>query len=323
MLRLNGDLIADLEGTVYIIGRKTVALKSVSLPLLRVLKLLRDGISIEAISCNKENKSIWDLVVVLSKHELVVRVDKTVNELQSRSAAFLSRMSTPPDLALNNLLSMRVVLLGCGGIGANVAYYLATSGVRSFLLLDFDSVNASNLNRQFPYRKSDLLRKKTEALRSYILETNSDAEVDIVDKEVRCCQDLDCLGDQIDLIVCGIDSPAVRIKLWVAQYSIDTKVDVVFTGVGYDTISVGPLLVSSRCKERYREELLQRLANINISTVEPAVGSLGSINAYATSILSSQIIAHYGGFRDSLILNSELILDPWSLSHLDRYCYES
>ncbi len=52
---------------------------------------------------------------------------------------------------------------GIGGIGSNVAVHLARAGLNDFLLVDFDRVEASNLNRQF-YFHDQIGLAKTEAL---------------------------------------------------------------------------------------------------------------------------------------------------------------
>ncbi|MGI6657536.1 MAG: sulfur carrier protein ThiS adenylyltransferase ThiF [Desulfobulbus sp.] len=58
---------------------------------------------------------------------------------------------------------MRVGIAGVGGIGSNVAAVLVRSGIRRLTLVDFDRVEASNLNRQF-YFADQVGRLKVEAL---------------------------------------------------------------------------------------------------------------------------------------------------------------
>lgn len=63
---------------------------------------------------------------------------------------------------------MKVGIAGVGGIGSNVAVSLLRAGVTSLLLVDFDRVEASNLNRQF-YFADQLGRPKVAALRENLL----------------------------------------------------------------------------------------------------------------------------------------------------------
>ena len=69
------------------------------------------------------------------------------------------------------LRSARVAIAGLGGLGSNIAVSLTRAGVGELLLVDFDRVEISNLNRQ-QYDTGDLGRLKTEALRERLLRIN-------------------------------------------------------------------------------------------------------------------------------------------------------
>ncbi len=65
------------------------------------------------------------------------------------------------------LRTVTVGIAGLGGLGSNVAVALARSGVGRLILVDYDRVEASNLNRQ-QYMRTDVGRLKTEALAEYL-----------------------------------------------------------------------------------------------------------------------------------------------------------
>ena len=65
----------------------------------------------------------------------------------------------------------RVGIAGLGGLGSHIAVMLARSGIGRLHLVDFDTVDLSNLNRQ-EYRIAHLGRPKTDALREQLLEIN-------------------------------------------------------------------------------------------------------------------------------------------------------
>jgi len=81
------------------------------------------------------------------------------------------------------LKKAKVCILGLGGLGSNVATLLARAGIGSLKLVDFDIVEASNLNRQ-QYRISHIGLKKTEAIRTIIKEINPFVEVETLDIKV-------------------------------------------------------------------------------------------------------------------------------------------
>lgn len=64
-----------------------------------------------------------------------------------------------------------VGIAGLGGLGSNIAVFLARLGVGRLVLVDFDTVEVSNLNRQH-YTMRDLGRPKADALRNQLIEIN-------------------------------------------------------------------------------------------------------------------------------------------------------
>ncbi|MCL2389154.1 MAG: sulfur carrier protein ThiS adenylyltransferase ThiF [Elusimicrobia bacterium] len=65
----------------------------------------------------------------------------------------------------------RIGIAGLGGLGSNCAFNLARTGFKHFILADFDTVNHSNLNRQF-YFQNQIGQKKTKALKQNLLKIN-------------------------------------------------------------------------------------------------------------------------------------------------------
>ncbi|MBF0532021.1 MAG: sulfur carrier protein ThiS adenylyltransferase ThiF [Candidatus Omnitrophica bacterium] len=76
---------------------------------------------------------------------------------------------------LDRLRQTRVGIAGCGGLGSNIAVLLTRSGLENFILLDRDTVEASNLNRQF-FFLSDIGRPKTGALTQYLRGINPEVK---------------------------------------------------------------------------------------------------------------------------------------------------
>ena len=81
------------------------------------------------------------------------------------------------------LKKAKVCILGLGGLGSNVAVLLARSGIGYLKLVDFDIVEASNLNRQ-QYRISHIGMKKTEAIKTIIKEINPFVEIEVLNKKI-------------------------------------------------------------------------------------------------------------------------------------------
>ena len=75
----------------------------------------------------------------------------------------------------------RVLIVGCGGIGGTVAVALARSGVKQFILVDFDIYEPSNMNRQIACFSSNLGQKKSTAIMKQIKDINPQADVESFD----------------------------------------------------------------------------------------------------------------------------------------------
>lgn len=101
------------------------------------------------------------------------------------------------------LKKAKVCILGLGGLGSNVAILLARAGIGYLKLVDFDIVEASNLNRQ-QYRISHIGMKKTEAIRTIIKEINPFVEVKTLDIKVDRENILSVVGD-VEIIVEAFD----------------------------------------------------------------------------------------------------------------------
>ena len=78
------------------------------------------------------------------------------------------------------LQSKRVILFGIGGVGSWCAECLIRTGLTHLTVVDGDTVQASNLNRQLPATQATLGMPKVEALKARLLEINPDAEIEAI-----------------------------------------------------------------------------------------------------------------------------------------------
>jgi sulfur carrier protein ThiS adenylyltransferase len=76
-----------------------------------------------------------------------------------------------------------VAIIGCGGLGSNVAEMLVRSGVGRLTLVDFDTVDERNLNRQFFFR-DQIGMPKVIALAENLQRIRSDVRLDLVQDRV-------------------------------------------------------------------------------------------------------------------------------------------
>ncbi len=98
----------------------------------------------------------------------------------------------------------RILIIGCGGIGATVAIMLARSGLGHFVLVDFDVYNPSNMNRQICCFTDTIGRKKAQVLREDILRINPEATVTTFDTLLNHNEIEDLMAD-CDLVFPAAD----------------------------------------------------------------------------------------------------------------------
>jgi adenylyltransferase/sulfurtransferase len=113
------------------------------------------------------------------------------------------------------LKGVRALCVGAGGLGSPVALYLAASGVGTLGLVDFDVVDASNLQRQILHGTPDLGRPKVDSARDRLLAINPDVAVETRHVRLSSAIALDLVA-ACDVIVDGADNFPTRYLVNVA-----------------------------------------------------------------------------------------------------------
>jgi len=107
------------------------------------------------------------------------------------------------------LLDSRVLIIGMGGLGSPAAMYLAAAGVGSLVLVDFDKVDLSNLQRQIIHSNDRIGTLKVESARDRIQSINPDCQVETI---ARLLDEAELLAEvkRADLVVDGSDNFTTR-----------------------------------------------------------------------------------------------------------------
>ena len=101
----------------------------------------------------------------------------------------------------NKLQDKVIAVFGLGGVGGTALEALARTGFQHFLLIDFDKVDPSNLNRQILYTFEDIGKVKVKIAKKRILSINPEADIKTYNLKA---QDFD-FKQRIDFIVDAID----------------------------------------------------------------------------------------------------------------------
>jgi len=107
------------------------------------------------------------------------------------------------------MLDARVLMIGAGGLGSPAAYYLAAAGIGHLGIVDFDTVDLSNLQRQIIHSTERIGMLKTESAKKTISALNPDVNVTTYNERI-CSQNIKELFEGYDYIVDGSDNFATR-----------------------------------------------------------------------------------------------------------------
>lgn len=133
-------------------------------------------------------------------------------DLSKDEIARYSRHLIIPDVGVDGqkrLRNAKVLVIGAGGLGSPALLYLAAAGVGTLGIVEFDEVDASNLQRQVIHGQSDIGRPKAESARDAILEINSDVDVRLHQFRLEPDNAVELFA-QYDLILDGTDNFATR-----------------------------------------------------------------------------------------------------------------
>ena len=133
-------------------------------------------------------------------------------ELTRDEVARYSRHLIIPDIGVlgqKRLKNARVLVIGAGGLGSPTLLYLAAAGVGTLGIVDFDTVDESNLQRQIIHGTSDIGRLKVHSARDSIAEINPFVSVRTHERRLDVDNAVALFADY-DLIIDGSDNFATR-----------------------------------------------------------------------------------------------------------------
>ncbi|WP_206520322.1 HesA/MoeB/ThiF family protein [Altererythrobacter sp. BO-6] len=110
------------------------------------------------------------------------------------------------------LAGKHIALVGLGGIGSPALQYLAAAGIGRFTLVDDDTVDASNLQRQTIFTTRDVGHGKATSARRWLANFDEALEVTISDRRITAENAGDLIADA-DLVLDGTDNFATRLAV--------------------------------------------------------------------------------------------------------------
>jgi molybdopterin/thiamine biosynthesis adenylyltransferase/rhodanese-related sulfurtransferase len=116
------------------------------------------------------------------------------------------------EVGQQKLQNASVLVVGCGGLGSPIAVYLASSGIGKIHLIDFDTVDVTNLHRQIFYALEDVGKPKVEVLADFIRKRAPFTEVSFTNKPITKKNVFEFISE-VDIVVDGTDSLTIKYLL--------------------------------------------------------------------------------------------------------------
>lgn len=107
----------------------------------------------------------------------IVKTSLDIKTLSNLEIALLNFLG---EEKLTKIQSYKIGIAGAGGLGSNCAMNLVRSGFREFKIVDFDKIEASNLNRQF-YFDNQVGVPKVKALKKNLLDINKNVQIEAIE----------------------------------------------------------------------------------------------------------------------------------------------
>ncbi len=264
------------------------------------------GITIENL--NKAYKTLIDNNFIIDEISYFNPTDR-----YSRSYLYYALTGNNPYEVQKRLKKSTVVILGCGGIGNYVSYMLASSGIGKLILVDDDTIELTNLTRQFLFTEKDVGSMKIDIIERELRKRNSNIEIEKLPLSIKSIEDISKISTNVDMFVLSADSP-VDIIYWMNSYSISSKIPYINIDYFNDISIIGPFVIPGKtaCFEcakiapdfyNKKDFLFKEIKEINNNF---KTSTFPAVNGTAASMGVNDIIRYLGELGEPLSVNQRI-----------------
>ena len=118
-----------------------------------------------------------------------------------------------------------VTVLGVGGVGGYVVESLVRSGIGHITIIDYDTIDITNINRQIIATTSDIGKKKVEVFKNRILSINPECDVKIIDSFIDEENYKELFSNKVDYFIDACDS--VKTKKSIIKYCLLNNINII------------------------------------------------------------------------------------------------
>ncbi len=213
------------------------------------------------------------------------------------------------------LLDSRVLIIGLGGLGSSSSVYLAAAGVGHLVLVDFDEVDISNLQRQIVHATNDIGRLKVDSAKEHLLELNPEIQITTIDHKIEDTALEEQVKSATVVVDCSdnfqtrftINEVCVRLKIpLVSGAAIRFEAQVSVFNSGHETSPCYRCLYDT-------EATVEQTCTAN-GVISPLLGIVGSIQACE----AMKIIMDIGETLEGRLLLLDVLHMEWHTAKLNK-----
>lgn len=205
-----------------------------------------------------------------------------------------------------NLKRSKVAVFGLGGVGSYAVEALARVGIGHLVLIDYDTYDITNINRQLGALHSTIGKYKVDVMKERILDINPEAIVETYKPEELNGEEVDIVNSTYDYVVDAIDTMANKIKL-IEKCKSENVPIITMTGAGnkldatkFEVADIYKTSVCPVCKILRKELKNRGIKQLKVVyskeipmkplTEEKVLGSISYVPSVAGLIIAGEVI---------------------------------
>ena len=204
---------------------------------------------------------------------------------------------------VNNLSKSKVAIIGLGGVGGYTAMTLVRAGIENFILVDFDTIDITNINRQIIANEKTVGLYKTDVCKSMMLDINSKCNITTYCEKISKDNVSEILKD-VDICIDAIDMVTNKIEL--IEYCKHNDIEIISAcGAGnrydypnfyvtdiYKTAGDG---LAKILRKKLKEKRIKSLkvvisSSLPVKTNSKEIGSISYYPAVCGCVVSSYVV---------------------------------
>lgn len=316
MLRPELELFAAPDGNLYLLGLQQDHVLEQPTPAVRgLLDVLRQcpltaADMIGRLAEDGDHQAATDAIKTLVQSGLLIEhrqdpalLDARDRERFDRQLAYFAQLQPGQEHRMQTRLGQaRIAIIGVGGLGSWAAACLACAGVTQFILIDPDTVDLSNLNRQILYTPVDIGKPKVQQAAQALTRFNPAAQITTRQTSIGSKDDLIDLAAEATFVVATADQPPHAISRWINEACLKLGIPYLSAGQVPPYIRIGPLVVpgltacfecteiAARRRYPYYDALVEQRQATRLATP-----TLGAASAMVGSIIAMEVTHHLTG----------------------------